>query len=297
MATRQRPGFWLNRYEDTTLLSTLERQSRLVRAILGFGLIGVMGAIDYVTGYELAFSVFYVAPVSLITWISGRWLGLLASLVSALVWLGADIAAGHPYSYPLIPIWNTLIRFAFFAAITILLAVLKGSMVREREFARKDTLTGALNSRSFLEFVRMEVDRSQRYKHPFTLAYIDLDNFKSVNDQFGHSTGDRVLRSVVNQAQQSLRKIDTIARLGGDEFAVLLPETNQESAGVALSKLRRSLLEEMRQNDWPITFSIGVLTCDLDAPNNDDLVQMADDLMYSVKRGSKDAIRYSHYTG
>lgn len=88
-----------------------------------------------------------------------------------------------------------------------------------------------------------------------------------------------------------------IARLGGDEFAVLLPETSQESARVVVAKLQGGLLEEMRQNSWPITFSIGVLTCNAAPSTTDELVRIADDLMYSVKRDSKNALKYSTFAG
>ncbi|MFA4915140.1 MAG: GGDEF domain-containing protein [Syntrophales bacterium] len=107
----------------------------------------------------------------------------------------------------------------------------------------------------------MEIERSQRHKHPFTVTYFDLDNFKTVNDRFGHSMGDNVLCTVVRYAKTHLRKMDIVARLGGDEFAFLLPETDQVQARVAISKIQISLLDEMYRNDWPVTFSIGVLTC------------------------------------
>jgi diguanylate cyclase (GGDEF)-like protein len=129
------------------------------------------------------------------------------------------------------------------------------------------------------------------------LAYIDLDNFKIMNDQFGHSVGDQVLRTVVSSARKYLRKTDVVARLGGDEFALLMPETDQESARIALSKIQSGLLEEMRQSHWPITFSIGVLTCMATPQTTDALVSLADELMYSVKRNGKNAIKYSSYTG
>jgi GGDEF domain-containing protein len=122
----------------------------------------------------------------LITWVSGSRIGIIASFISSLVWLAADAASGNTYSNPLIPFWNTLIRFSFFIIITLLLAALKDALGIEKEFARIDSLTGAVNSRFFYELAQMEIDRSQRYKHPFTLAYIDLDNFKTLNDQFGH---------------------------------------------------------------------------------------------------------------
>jgi diguanylate cyclase (GGDEF)-like protein len=279
------------------ILANLEKQSQLSRILLGFALIGAIGILDFLTGYELAFSLFYVIPISLSIWVVDRRYGIITSFVSAFVWLGADLASGHFYSNPLIPIWNTLIRLLFFIIIALLLSALKSALEHEKELARTDYITGAVNSRLFFDLVQTEIDRSQRYEHPFTLVYFDLDNFKTVNDQFGHLTGDQVLRTVVSYAQKHLRKVDVIARLGGDEFALLLPETSQESARVILAKLQNGLLEEMRHNNWPITFSAGVLTCYVAPLKTDELVKMADDLMYSVKRSSKNAIIYSTYEG
>jgi diguanylate cyclase (GGDEF)-like protein len=279
------------------LLEKLERRSRSLLIALGFAIIGAIGLSDYLTGYEFAFSLFYVIPITLVTWFTGQRLGIIASLTSAMVWLVADAATGHPYSNPLIPIWNSLIRLSFFVIITMLLSTAREAMDREKELARTDSLTGAVNSRLFYELAQMEIDRSQRYEHPFTIAYIDLDNFKTVNDQFGHLIGDQVLRTVVSYAQAHLRRTDVIARLGGDEFALLLPETNQQAARIAISKLQSGLLEEMQKNDWPVTFSIGVLICSLAPHTADELVRKADELMYSAKHDSKNAIRYSTYVG
>jgi diguanylate cyclase (GGDEF)-like protein len=280
-------------------LPILEKQSRpsYVLILAGFVLTVLIGIADFLTGYELSFSVFYVLPVALVTWLTSRRLGLLTSLAAAFVWLGADVTTGHRYSYPLIPIWNTLIRLAFFVIITLLLSALRRATEREREFARVDNLTGAVNPRFFYDLAQMEIDRFQRYEHPFTLAYIDLDNFKTVNDQFGHPAGDQVLRIVASSARKYLRKTDVVARLGGDEFALLLPETNEESARIALSKIQDGLLEEMRLGNWPITFSIGVLTCIVPPNTTEELVRMADELMYSVKHDSKNSIKYSSYAG
>ena len=160
-----------------------------------------------------------------------------------------------------------------------------------------DYLTGAANTRLLYELTQMEIDRFERYGHPFTLAYLDLDDFKRLNDKFGHAVGDLVLRKLVNAARRNLRKADIVARLGGDEFALLLPETNQESALVVLSRIQRNLLEEMMRGSWPITFSIGVITCSSSPQSADELVKMADELMYSVKREGKNGIKYSNFAG
>jgi diguanylate cyclase (GGDEF)-like protein len=264
---------------------------------IGFSLIGIIGAIDFLTGYELSFSVFYVIPIFLVTWFTGRTLGLITSIISAFVWFAADIVAAHPYSHALIPVWNSFIRLTFFVVITYLFSSLKSSTERERELSRKDYLTGAANSRSFYKLAQMEIDRFQRYAHPFSLAFIDLDNFKYVNDQFGHAVGDQVLRTVVSSVKKHSRKTDVIARLGGDEFALLLSETNEESARIVVTKIQDMLLEEMRENNWPITFSIGVLTCKASPDTTDELVRLTDELMYSVKKSSKNAIKYACYAG
>jgi diguanylate cyclase (GGDEF)-like protein len=262
-----------------------------------FALTGIIGAVDFLTGYEIAFSLFYVLPVALVTWLTNRRLGLVTSFAGAIVWYWADVASGHPYPHPLIPVWNTIIRLGYFVIITLLLSALRRATEREREWARTDRLTGAVNSRFFYDLAQMEIDRFQRYEHPFTLAYIDLDNFKAVNDRFGHPAGDQVLCTVVRSARTYLRKTDVFGRIGGDEFVLLMPETNEESARVALSKILDGLKEEMRLGDWPVTFSIGVLTCNAAPPSTGDLVRMADELMYSVKRGSKNGMEYATYSG
>lgn len=277
-------------------LEIFEKQNKSLILLSGFSLIGLIGSVDFLTGYEFAFSVFYVIPIAFVTWFTNRQLGLLSALACGGVWLGADLATGHPYSNPFIPLWNTCIRLSFFVIITLLLATLKTTTEHEKELARTDYLTGAVNSRHFFELAQMEIDRAQRYRHPFTLVYLDLDNFKAVNDQFGHTTGDQALCVVAGCAKKNLRKIDVVARLGGDEFALLLPETGPEAAQMAIAKLQTSLLEEMRQHNWPITFSVGVLTCATAPASVDELIRNADELMYAVKHGRKNAVEYATYT-
>ena len=114
---------------------------------------------------------------------------------------------------------------------TLLLSSLKRALDRERELSGTDVLTGIRNARSFREVLGAEIERSKRFQRPFTVAYLDLDNFKTVNDCHGHEHGDELLRLVGNTILTGIRKTDTVARLGGDEFALLLPETEYEAAG------------------------------------------------------------------
>ncbi len=275
-------------------LENIEKQNKSFIIAIGYIIIGVLGIIDTLTGKELDFSLFYVIPILIVTWHTGLGPGIVFSLISALVWLLSDVLSGH-VTLLSIYAWNTLIRLGFFLTIAFLLSRLLTVLEHEREIAHKDYLTGALNSLFFYNVLQMEINRSLRYKNLFTIAYIDLDNIKTVNDEFGHATGDEVLCFVVNQIKNSLRKVDVVARLGGDEFALLMPETNQKSAQVVLSKLQHNILAGMQKNNWPVTLSIGVLTYIDTPPTANEAIKKVDDLMYSVKKSSKNNIKYATY--
>jgi len=275
------------------LLASLEKQSETFIVFLGFIFICILGFVDYVTGNDLGFSVFYVLPIILVTWYTNQRFGYMVSIASAIVWLFAEITASQLYSFSPVLLWNSLIRLAFFVIITFLLSSLKNSL----ELARKDHLTTAINLRYFYELVQMEINRSQRNRHPFTIAYIDLDNFKAVNDQFGHNIGDKVLITLVDSVSKVIRKSDFIGRLGGDEFAVLFPETDQEAAQMIFSKIQNGFVESAQQMNLSITFSVGMLTCNVAPSTIDDLIRKADELMYLAKSDGKNAVKYSTYNG
>jgi len=250
-----------------------------------------VGYLDYFTGYELSFSFFYLIPIALLTWVTSSRIGILISFISAGIWLVADIASGAKYSSETIHFWNTTVRLGFFLLTVSFLKAGK-ALEHEKGISRTDYLTGAVNSRSFAETFQLEIDRSNRYQHPLTIAFIDVDNFKSINDQFGHSVGDKVLETVVWTMQQHLRKTDIVARVGGDEFAILLPESNMDVAQITISKMQHELLNEMRANHWPVTFSIGVLIFNIPPISADEAINMADKLMYTVKNNGKDSVSY-----
>lgn len=275
-------------------LENIEKQNKSFIIVIGYIIIGVLGIIDTLTGKELDFSLFYVIPILIVTWHTGLGLGIVFSLISALVWLLSDVLSGN-VTLLSIYAWNTLIRLGFFLTIAFLLSRLLTVLEHQREIAHTDYLTGALNSLFFYNVLQMEINRSLRYKNLFTIAYIDLDNLKTVNYEFGYATGDKVLCFVANQIKNSLRKVDVIARLGGDEFALLMPETNQKSAQVVLSKLQHNILAGMQKNNWPVTLSIGVLTCFDTPPTANEAIKKVDDLMYSVKKSGKNNIKYATY--
>ena len=259
------------------------------RGTLGWAVAGMLliAALDYVSGFELSFFLFYIGPISLAAWYCGALAGYSIALISSLLWLVADHAAGHIYTEAWISYWNSVIRLILFFILAQLLRKFKLVLAHETALAETDPLTGLLNRRSFKNHLEIEATRAARYGEPFTLAYFDLDNFKQVNDTLGHDAGDELLKCVAIILQGHTRASDYLARLGGDEFAVLLPVAPPESAKEALSKLRTELLSAMTAHDWPVTFSIGALSISHGPGSVEDLLRETDALMYQVKRSGK----------
>ena len=265
--------------------------------VTGILFIGLLGFLDYATGNELTLSLFYLIPIVLVTAAVDRKTGLFMSFLGGLTLLGAEIAAGQTYSHPIFYFLNTLLRTTFYIVVVYLVAELQKSRREEQLAARTDFVTGAVNARYFNELLQMEITRIRRYPHPITLVYVDVDNFKLVNDLFGHKMGDEVLRCIATELKAQLRITDTVARLGGDEFVMLLPSTRQPEARLVVSKVYASLIETMRRKNWPVTFSMGVVTCEFSPYSAEQLVNMADELMYEVKNSTKNNIRFGIWGG
>jgi diguanylate cyclase (GGDEF)-like protein len=265
-------------------------QSLLISAASVMALL--VGILHHIAGPELSSTVFYLIPIALVTWFTKRPIGLILSMLSALTWLIADLTSGAAYSSSDIPYWNGVARLSSFVILVFILSALKSILKQEKELSRIDFLTGIRNRRYFIELVNMEINRARRYEHPFTMACIDLDNFKTVNDCFGHSTGDILLRLVARTIQENIRITDTVARLGGDEFAILLPETGCNVAEAILQKVQKINSDILRRHGWPVTLSIGVVTFTSPPSTVDETLKEADRLMYTAKNKGKNSIQY-----
>jgi diguanylate cyclase (GGDEF)-like protein len=276
----------------TNEIENLNKRFRLFIIISGLLLTICIAIVRYLTGPEYALSLFYLLPICTATWFAGKHAGILTSFVSAATWLSADLMILHEYSRSFIPFVNETFRLIVFLIITIVLSRLKIVLKNEKGLARKDFLTGIANRRSFFELTDIETRRANRYSTPLTVIYLDLDNFKDVNDRFGHETGDNLLCAVANTISKNIRSIDTVARLGGDEFAVLLPETRAKPAEVVTRKIQNELLDVMETNGWPVTFSIGVVTYNKTIDTVNDIMKKADRLMYSAKLNGKNMIKH-----
>jgi diguanylate cyclase (GGDEF)-like protein len=274
-----------------------ERQPPFRIAVISLAMIVLVGVSDYLIHPDLSFSIFYVLPIGFAAWYGSKRTGTLIVIIAAMTWLVSYSLSGGHYSYSAILYWNTIVRFAFFYIIANLLSRLNNKLKAEKEMADTDPLTGVLNSRSFYERAATEAERSYRYLHPFTIAYLDLDNFKVVNDTYGHTIGDDLLKKVASILKTNTRKTDYIARLGGDEFIILFNETDTKAASEAVQHLQKYLLKEMNEVGWPVTFSIGMITYKVPPPTVRQMLKNVDDLMYSVKREGKNSFLHETWAG
>jgi len=266
------------------------RLAQPVMLVVAVLLVFLVGWLDLLTGREASLSIFYLLPIFWVSWSGNRRLGVLIAAISAVTGLEADFLTDSTDS--LVPYWNASARLSVYLVNAYLISELRNRLRYEATLARTDTLTSAANSRCFYDLAAQEIERARRTGRPFTVAYMDLDNFKTVNDRFGHNTGDELLCLVANTAQEGLRKTDVFARLGGDEFAILMPETTSAPAQQVLQRLRHLLLNAMRDREWPVTFSMGAVTFIEPPASVDEMVQRADALMYAGKQEGKDVIRY-----
>ncbi|MBZ5558369.1 MAG: GGDEF domain-containing protein [Acidobacteriia bacterium] len=253
--------------------------------------IAAIGAFDYFSGVELRVYPLYYVPISLLAWYRGRRGALIASALCTLAWLTSNVEAGRQYS--LLGIWiaNTVVQGVSFAIVGVLIASLRAALMRERALSRIDPLTSLLNSRAFYEEGRRSLALCRRAGRPVTAAYIDLDNFKSVNDTLGHEAGDRLLRIVADHLRTSVRPSDLSARLGGDEFALLLPEVGPQDAAVTLERLRLTLTNAADASPGTVTVSIGGVTFIAVPGDMEEMIQQADSRMYEAKAAGKNRVR------
>jgi len=258
-------------------------------------LVGIIGIIDHLTGIEIVVTVLYLFPVLLVTWYGGLFRGIVISIISILVWFTADITSGHQYSSMLISIFDAAGIWGTMFILVVILSKLRSTMERERVFSRTDFLTGAFNLRAFSEILEIEISRTVRYQRNLSLAYLDIDDFKQINDLHGHSVANKLLGLIIDTIRSNLRITDIIGRVGGDEFAILLPEANLEQALTVMTKVQNNLAAQLKQQNWNITFSIGLVNCTGQSCTSDDLLKEADKLMYEVKHSGKNRIKSEVY--
>jgi len=263
--------------------------------------LAAVGLLDYVTGPWFSFAIFYVAPVLGAAWWLGRGPALLAALTAGVAWFEAE-AWGHRGEPTRSLLWNSMSRLAMLIAMAAMVVRiredrrrLKGLNARlsrlldaEEKLARTDPLTGLPNRRAFLERISDELARARRAGHPVCIAYIDIDNFKRINDDKGHVEGDEFLKEVAQAIRETIRASDVAARLGGDEFAVLFTDAKRS----AVEPLAHRLLSRMRalgerHPGLDVGASVGMAWFEAAPDAPEQLLDRADGAMYEAKSAGK----------
>jgi len=274
--------------------STRYQKPLLLAAAIG--LIVLIGWLRFLTGPEFAFSFLYLFPIVTVTWFTNPYYGIAISAASAFTWLLIDLTMVDRFTRAYIPLINESFRFSVFLFIVFMIAKYKRMLEKQKSLAMMDPLTRIANRRAFRKLATVEIDRSRRYALPFSIMVIDVDDFKLINDQFGHHTGDCLLITVVETIKHHLRAIDIVARFGGDEFVILLVNTEEAAADMVARKLQRQLSDKMKEKEWAVTFSIGMVTYHNIPDSVEEPIQAADRLMYEVKHNGKNDIRHAVLT-
>ena len=207
----------------------------------------------------------------------------IIGILLALAWSSAEAYLAQPFPLDAF-LLNVFTRSVVF---TVLGRVLV-KLWREREYARKDMLTGLSNRVDVIERLKSEQSRSERSGKPYSLLFIDIDQFKMLNDNLGHRTGDEALKILADILRNSTRKEDIVSRLGGDEFVLLLPDTDEQSCDVLVQRIQRAADRSFTEKKWPISVSIGRITGTGQTQEADWVIRMADENMYEIKRTKRE---------
>ena len=253
-------------------------------------LVGVICFADWISGPDVACTVGYMIPV-LLAATAGRRTGLSVTVLACAAWTAVEVLSRTaPYSSAIVPYWNALARLTVLSLISILVTTLTAKLAQERGLSRTDLLTGLPNTRAFHEAAAVEIDRMRRTGAVLTAAYVDIDDFKAVNDRFGHATGDELLVLAAQTMTGMLRGGDMVARLGGDEFAVLMPGASQPDAIARLRAVHAALATATAACHPGIGFSIGAVTFAQPPHSGKHMIADADRVMYAVKQRGKNTV-------
>ena len=164
---------------------------------------------------------------------------------------------------------------------------LQNALTEVQKLANTDPLTGVLNRRSLFDCAQKKFNRVSRYGLPFSILLMDLDNFKNVNDTYGHQVGDMTLCTVVKSIKNIIRNVDFLGRYGGEEFMAILPETYGEEALTLAEQIRQMVainIIETNRESFRLSISIGVTTYSIKDHNLDDMISRADKGLYQAKQ-------------
>jgi len=262
---------------------------RALRLVVWAGLAAGVFLLNTRTPPEFQLGILYVVPVLLAASSDGLGWGISFALATGLLRFGIGIDQMPLDTLLQVRILNEVAYLAVVGVAIAGLSRLRRTQSQLELLATHDPLTTVLNARAFASQVAQELGRNRRYGRPLALIYLDLDDFKKVNDAHGHATGDAVLRLVADAMRSAVRQADVVGRLGGDEFGVLMPETDGSLAHAVANRLAGGIRTVFRGTP-SVTASIGVVAVSGTEAGSDELLRKADQAMYEAKRAGKDRV-------
>jgi diguanylate cyclase (GGDEF)-like protein len=266
----------------------MDSKPKSLLGFLGVLLLMVVAAGDYLThiNYVLEFSPFYIVPVSFFSWFIGK----RASIAVAVIGVVFGFLIRLRTLPGAIAWWDALVWLALYIGASLIVAELRKLYLHERHLSRIDPLTNVENRRALFESASRAKSFSDRHDVPLSIAYLDLDGFKKLNDRLGHRVGDKVLAIVAARIRKTLRPTDVVGRVGGDEFILILPESDSGTALRIIDRVRIDLDQAMQKRRWPVTFSIGLVSFSPPLGSVSEMIRAADQAMYAAKNTGKDRV-------
>ena len=271
-----------------TALSALSPRLAILLSAL---MLAAVGYLDYVTGVDVSVLPFYLVPLCLAAWRGPRWAWFVFAIGATVVWEISNRAAGRVDSSVALTWWNMTAVLSGYLLVGWLINLLRAQLSRARELSLTDSLTGLQNLRAFRATLYDLITLSHRSTLPLTVAYLDLDHFKDVNDSLGHAAGDAMLKAVAQALNASVRDSDVVARLGGDEFAIVLVNAQRAHASHVLAELHLRLNGLLRTFHDRASASIGAVHCARAPQSVDALIAYADQIMYEAKSTERGCMR------
>ena len=245
----------------------------------------VLGSLDYLLGKDIRMDSLYVIPLAMVAINCNRRrdIGIAFLLMCSL-----QALVLFSYDTPLKTKSTSLGIAALLGVFVLALCrLVSASFLRLRQTSSIDSLTRLNNRRSFESFAEQEIARHQRYGGVFSIAIIDLDHFKELNDLSGHTAGDAALKLVAALLGELTRETDVVARIGGDEFAILMPNTSRDECACHCQRMVLEIAKRMTESGLAITASIGTFTAEQPVLLFLDAYERADKAMYEAKAKGK----------
>jgi|SRR5579883_408292 len=272
----------------------LSARSRATLTCVALGMFAGVVLLRYHAPAQFNVVFYFLIPISFAMWFVSRRIGWIFVIVAVMVIFHFGMLNWNK-GWNALEAWNAAADCAILAAFGLIISEIRALYQWEHELSLQDALTGLANRRAFFAILTAENRRMRRQHLPLTVAYVDVDNFKQVNDEFGHATGDKILTDLAREMQGSLRSSDTVARVGGDEFGILMPETSEAAARAVLAKLNERL-QQRTNAPRALTLSIGTVTFSESVNAPEEMLEIADHALYAVKQSGKNRIESRIFT-